>query len=139
MPEYCLRPPRCRDVQEAKSGRIDVFLTTNDKKKNPPPIYPTAGTHVLPLKKVFASICALEVVRHYSLQFYFATRPTATGSLAHSLMASHPCHTSDADLQHAAQPAATHPTALFRHAPQPLAVRTHSLLPHTPRCCGSMP
>lgn len=38
-------------VQEAKSGRIDVFLTTNDKKKNPPPIYPTAGTHVLPLKK----------------------------------------------------------------------------------------
>ncbi|KAI3433825.1 hypothetical protein D9Q98_003629 [Chlorella vulgaris] len=38
-------------VQEAKSGRIDVFLTTNDKTKNPPPIYPTAGTHVLPLKK----------------------------------------------------------------------------------------
>ncbi|KAL4428183.1 hypothetical protein ABPG75_002272 [Micractinium tetrahymenae] len=31
-------------------GKVDVFLTTPGKA-NPPPVYPTAGTHLIPLKK----------------------------------------------------------------------------------------
>lgn len=38
-------------VQEAESGRVDVFLSTPKRKADPPPIYPTAGTHILPLKR----------------------------------------------------------------------------------------
>jgi hypothetical protein len=39
-------------MQSGKTGRVDVFVTTADPKTNAAPIYPTSGTHMLPLKRV---------------------------------------------------------------------------------------
>jgi len=45
-------------VQQGSNGKVDVFLTALGKN-NPPPIYPTAGTHLLPVKKVSACLVPL--------------------------------------------------------------------------------
>ena len=43
-------------LQEARSGKVEVFLTTADGAPTltPPPVYPTAGTHLVPLKRASA-------------------------------------------------------------------------------------
>ncbi len=48
-----LCPAAARAVQITRDGkgRVDVFLTTPGKA-HPSPVYPTAGTHLIPLKKV---------------------------------------------------------------------------------------
>lgn len=40
-------------MQDGRSGKVEVFLTAADGAPNPtpPPIYPTAGTHLVPLKR----------------------------------------------------------------------------------------
>lgn len=52
--ERLLLPAVLQVARDGKGGGgVDVFLTTPGKA-NPPPVYPTAGTHLLPLKKVRA-------------------------------------------------------------------------------------
>ena len=43
-------PPAAPPVQSGTGGKVQVFLTTADGS-NPPPIYPVAGTHLVPLKR----------------------------------------------------------------------------------------
>jgi len=47
----------CRTIallQEGRGGKVEVFLTATDGAPNPTPapVYPTAGTHLVPLKRV---------------------------------------------------------------------------------------
>lgn len=51
LPWHCSPPAT---LQEGRSGKVEVFLTAADGAPNPtpPPIYPTAGTHLVPLKRV---------------------------------------------------------------------------------------
>lgn len=44
----------CTMWQEGRGGKVEVFLTAADGAPNPTPapVYPTAGTHLVPLKRV---------------------------------------------------------------------------------------